>query len=185
MESAKEKICLNAQGKGRFLIDGQKHIFSYQSHFSEQDLKWETLIDFPLYGRESVELEWSFVENKAKYQASYEQALLKNSQNLNPALLDSATQMWLAFFEDMLRSRGLIEKEVNKEDSRNSPIEWRVKRKELSGQMSANGLPAQIEFMNLVGSSYFGRFDFKVMNKAGEDQFGMELIVRDCLEKPE
>lgn len=175
-EKAKKRICLNSEGKGRFLAQGQKHVFSYQSHLSEQDLSWRTVIDFPMYGRESIEMEWDKERGEGKYDASYEQALLKNSENLDPALLEGAATIWLEFFEDMLISRGLLKKD------RGERIDWVVTDKTLEGELAANGHPASITFLNPVSKGHFGRFDFKLLSDKGAREFGMELIVRNCLE---
>lgn len=178
-EKAKQRICLNSEGKGRFLFKGQKHIFSYQSHFSEEDQSWKTLIDFPAYGRESIELDWDNAAGKASYKASYEQALLRNTKDLDPALVEGATQMWIEFFEDMLITRGLLQKDSGEK------ILWTVTPKSLEGDLSANGKPGRITFLNPVGAGYFGRFDFKLYSEGTDEAFGMELIVRNCLEKAE
>lgn len=180
VDDAKKRICLDSEGKGRFIFEGQKHIFSYQSEFLEDEAVWRVLIDFPVYGRESIELEWDSAAKKVSYDASYEQALLKNTQGLNPALLDAATQVWINFFEDMLASKGLISKDPGKQ------ILWSSERKSLRGELFANGFPAEISFLNPVSGGHFGRFDFKINSQPKREQsgetFGMELIVRNCLE---
>ncbi|MCO4753663.1 MAG: hypothetical protein KC478_04240 [Bacteriovoracaceae bacterium] len=175
---AKRRICLNSEGKGRFIFDGQKHVFSYQSLFSEDDLKWLSYIDFPVYGRETIELEWDSTKNRASSKASYEQALLKNSKGLNPALLDAATTMWRAFFKDYLIHKNLI-------GDKKTAIKWIVKDKELVGRFRVGKYIAEIKFLNVVSQGYFGRFDFKLHSSRKKELFGMELIVRNCLEKPE
>src|SRR5690554_7274299 len=78
VEAAKERVCLNSEGKGRFIFEGSRHVFSYVSHFVEEEANWQVAIDFPLYGRESIELEWNGALGRADHRASYEQALLKN-----------------------------------------------------------------------------------------------------------
>lgn len=179
VNSAKEGICLNAEGRGRFIFDGQKHIFSYQSHFNEDEMKWETIIDFPVYGRESIQMEWDLNRSRAVYDASYEQALLKNSNNLNPSLLDGAKEMWTEFFEDMLYTRGKLSKDSGQN------IEWKIDGKQLEGKFSARGFPAKVAFLNPDTNGQFGRFDFQLNSKEGKKLFGMELLVRNCLEKTE
>lgn len=177
-EEAKRRICLNSEGKGRFIFAGQKHVFSYQSSFVEEDLKWASIIDFPVYGRESISVEWDSSKKTAITNASYEQALLKNTQGLDPRLLDSANQMWETFFKDFLIQKNIISDQT-------SQIKWSVQNKELFGSFDIEEYEARVKFLNVVSQGHFGRFDFKLIDKDGEPMFGMELIVRDCLEKPE
>tara|TARA_Y100000780_G_scaffold232594_1_gene268523 strand:+ start:194298 stop:194918 length:621 start_codon:yes stop_codon:yes gene_type:complete len=177
-EQAKRRICLNSEGKGRFIFAGQKHVFSFQSSFVEDELKWASIIDFPVYGRESIVVEWDTAHDKPVTNASYEQALLKNAKGLDPSLLDSANVMWETFFKDFLIQKGLVA-------NQKSPIVWEVKDKEIYGNFRIRNYKARLKFLNVVSQGHFGRFDFKLKDKKGEPLFGMELIVRDCLEKTE
>lgn len=176
VKAAKERICLNSEGKGRFIYKDQKHIFSFQSRFIEKEALWKVYIDFPVYGRESIELEWNEALKTVDYDASYEAALLKNSRDLDPALLEAATKLWAAFFEDMLIHRNAAD------GAGKSPISWIVDRTSLEGSLDSGGFPAKILFLNPVSGGHFGRFDFKILSQEGDREFGMELIVRNCLE---
>ncbi|MEX1098845.1 MAG: hypothetical protein WEB87_00380 [Bacteriovoracaceae bacterium] len=179
-DKAKERVCLNSEGKGRFVFQGQKHVFAYQSSFVDEDLRWTLVIDFPAIGREFMELEWDASRHMAKTSASYEQALLKNSQNINPAILDAAMEMWIQFFEDMLFTRGLIPQD------RQQNIAWSAQAKELRGKFNVGKYLARITFLNPVPEAHFGRFDFQLLSLNEKNKhFGMELVVRNCLENPE
>lgn len=177
VEEAKKRVCLSSEGKGRFIFGGQKHVFSYQSHFDEEAMSWETLIDFPVYGRESLLIKWN--SGEPDYNASYEQALLKNAENLDPKLLDAATTLWVEFFEDALITRGKLEKDTGEK------ISWTTDSKSLTGELVSKGLPSKITFLNPnPDKGHFGRFDFELQDTERKPAFGMQLIVRNCLENP-
>lgn len=179
VEEAKKRVCLSSEGKGRFIFSGQKHVFSYQSHFDEEEKTWETLIDFPVYGRESLHIKWNEDSQQAEYDASYEQALLKNADNLDPKLLDAATTLWVEFFEDALVSRGELSKDSG------ATIVWKTDPKSLTGALVSKGAPSKITFLNPnPDKGHFGRFDFELKDSKGDTSFGMQLIVRNCLENP-
>lgn len=170
------KVCLNSSGKGRLVVEGQKYIFSYESALKEMEQKWLMSFNFPLYGEEYIELEWSN-DQKIKHYFSFEGRILKEQRGISPGELEVFFETWAQFLYEVIKMKEDKASELS--------FKWAVKKKELVAQKDLKKQQTQISihFKNLVDDQYFGRYDIIMRHKNGRMPFKIEAIVRKCLEK--
>ena len=51
-----KKICLNAEGKGRIELPGEKYVFEYESQVDLKNNKFDLVLDFPIKGQSLISL---------------------------------------------------------------------------------------------------------------------------------
>lgn len=173
------KICLNASGKGRLIVNGEKYVYSFESALRSEEHKWVMAFNFPLYGEEFVQLEWKPNENTVQHHFSFEDKILKQQKGISPEKLELFFTTWARFLYEVIKI-----KEGNQE---NLEFDWSVDKKELRAQkyLKDINLTAKVTFKNLVPENYFGRYDIAFQRENDDAGFKIESIVRKCLEKPE
>tara|TARA_Y100000385_G_C12839843_1_gene528275 strand:+ start:66 stop:680 length:615 start_codon:yes stop_codon:yes gene_type:complete len=171
-----QKICISSTGKGRLVVEKQKYVFSYESALKEVEHKWLMAFNFPLYGHEHVELDWS-EPNKLKQYFSFEDRILKEQQGVSPESLELFFATWSEFLLEVIQLKN------NKRDKLN--FNWEAKSKELIAKkdLGQSGSKAIVSFKNLVSNNYFGRYDIVMQQGNGDIPFKIEVVVRKCLEK--
>lgn len=171
-----QKICISSTGKGRLVVEKQKYVFSYESALKEIEHKWLMAFNFPLYGQEHVELDWS-EPNKLKQYFSFEDKILKEQQGVSPESLELFFATWSEFLLEVIQLKN-NDKEIPK-------FKWEAKRKELVAKkvLAQTGSMAIVSFKNLVNNNYFGRYDIVMQQSNGDIPFKIEVVVRKCLEK--
>lgn len=169
-----QNICLSSTGKGRLVVEKQKYVFSYESALKEDEHKWLMAFNFPLYGQEHVELDWS-EPGKLKQYFSFEDKILKQQQGVSPENLEIFFATWSEFLLEVIQL---------KNNNAKSNFEWTTTNKELIAQkdLKLKGSKAVVSFKNLVNEKYFGRYDIVMQQENGEIPFKIEVVVRKCLE---
>lgn len=171
-EIAFQNICLDTEGSGRIFVDSQNYIFNYESALFTEDLRFVVLMNFPLYGQEKFEMKWDFQKNKATYDASYEQMVLRSQKQIDLKIFQRMSFAWKAFYEDYLTSKKLIDSKIP---------QWTIlKEKELIKEYKFSKDLVRLYFSNQVDDKYFGKM---VMDyyQSGNKYFGIEFIVRKCM----
>jgi hypothetical protein len=172
------KVCLSADGKGRLLVEEQKHVFSFESDLQQAQGQWIMALNFPLYGSESILLDWD-EKGKYHYKFSFEDKIMRREKGISPQLLELFFATWGEFLFEMVRL---------KQNQNFSPnFLWSSSDKELSAQTMLKKVNANIKisFKNLTPEGHFGRYDIIMQHADGKIPFGVEMIVRNCLEKTE
>lgn len=170
-----QNVCLNAEGKGRLVIDGQKYIFSFESAMNQVENKWQMGFSFPIYGEEFLEIDWD-ENNKMKYVFSFEDKILKEQRGVSPEKLELFIKTWADLLQEIIHLQSKIATQTN--------YKWITSDKELSAQtkLKEDQSLVTITFKNLVDNNYFGRYDIVMQHNNEMHPFSVEFIVRKCLE---
>jgi len=177
VKDLKNSICLNSRGKGRIFISGHKQVFSYQSYYDEENLQLDLDLTFPIYGTESVSVNYIGEDARFEIDSSFEKRLLREQKDVNPELVDKFLNLWGEFFEDIIHNKKLIKKDLG------IKLNWDKSSKSLTSSTSFDGYGAKFNFLYLSSDGYFERMDIETIGLDEEETVKLELIVRKCLEK--
>lgn len=157
------------------IVQNQKYIFSYESALKEKEHKWLMAFNFPLYGQEHIELDWSD-SKKLKQYFSFEDKILKEQDGISPENLELFFTTWSEFLLEVIK--------LKHSENISPSFEWITDNKQLVAKkfLKKNESMAIISFKNLVHDHYFGRYDIVMQQKNGEIPFKIEVVVRKCLE---
>jgi len=170
-----EKVCLDASGRGRLIINDHKYVFSFESLLSANEHKWIMGLNFPVYGEEVLEVSWD--ENqKVDFTASFENRVLKEKKGVDPELLNIFLENWSKLVYEIIS--------LKNGNKTNESFSWSTNPRELVVETKIIDIGlAKIKFQNLTTSNYFGRFDVVLQNKNKENAYKVEMIVRKCLKE--
>lgn len=176
LSEMKANICKSMRGKGRIIIGGRKQVFSYQTEYDVENLLYNLNFTFPIYGTESVNVEYiQELETPFKINSSFEQRLLREKQSVNPQLIHSFLNLWANLFEELL----LIDNVVAK--NRDAQFKWVQKKNELVAKVEIENHQAQFDFKYPSSDGHFERVDVLVRGDNNEEEIILQLIVRKCL----
>lgn len=176
-EKLKDGICLNATGKGRIIVKDQKQVFSFESFFNPAELTLDLDLTFPVYGTETVSVNYIGTESRYEIDSSFERRMLREQKELNPDLIDSFLNLWAEFYEDLLVQKKLTPKDLG------TIFSWDKGKDELLAQAQLNSYSAKFKFLYLSESGFFERMDIETSGQNPGDKIKLELIVRKCLRK--
>lgn len=178
VDELEHAICLSSEGKGRIQVSGQKQVFSFKTFYDEDNLELDIDFSFPIYGTESVSIEYVGGRTRFKIDSSFERRILREQSDVNPELIDEFLTLWAEFFEDLLVSKKLVETD------KGVMFKWDKTSKTLFANSLISKHEAFVEFHYLSKENFFERMDMKVVENNSSSQVALELIVRKCLERP-
>jgi hypothetical protein len=172
-----KKVCLNADGNGRLMVQGHKYVFSFETMLDDEEDKWLMSLNFPLHGEELIELNLS--DSNAEFKQKIEDKILKERKGVNPELLHKFMFYWARFLNELIH----LQKHENAME--NSEYTWDVSDNKLKAGLNFDGNKIDAQFYN-VENKMFSRMDFALQPAAElQDTLQIELIVRKCLDKTE
>lgn len=167
-----KRVCLNADGNGRLMIQGHKYVFGFETLWEEQELKWQMALNFPLHGEEFIEL--SLADKDLEFKQRLEDKILKERKGVDPVLLHQFMSAWARLL------REVIYMQQNAKLISPAQYVWRVQNNQLKTRRKARDYIINADFYN-VEATYFSRMDFALRPKQTETPIKIELIVRKCL----
>lgn len=171
VSSAIKRVCLNADGNGRLSVNGHKYLFSYETLYDQQELKWAMSLNFPLNGQKIIELKLD--SNESEMTQKIEEMILKDKKGVDPIKLEKFMKLWAIFVKELIF---LKEEKLNLKESN---FKWKLNKKRLVASKHLS-----IAYFNNYNGEHFGKMDFVLGAKSKLDKIlKIELIVRKCLDK--
>lgn len=178
-----ENVCFSAEGKGRLEIAGHKYVFDFESELEEENKKWLIALEFPLYGQEIIEIDWSNPK-KAKLLGDLENKLLREKNGIDPKQLNRFMSHWAMFIHEVV----LMKK--NSKLINDAKYAWSIDSDKLVAKWSKN---TKInDEQKFTGSffnpknEFFSRMTILLESKSTQqNNFKLEMFVRNCFEKTE
>ena len=167
-----KRVCLNADGNGRLLIQGHKYVFGFETLFDEENSTWQMALNFPLYGEEFIEL--SLNDKNTEFNQRLEDKILKERKGVNPILLHQFMTSWAQFLKE------LIHLQRNEQVILQAHYSWRVENNKLKASRKTKLHNIDADFYN-AQDEFFSRMDFSLRTEQSRDPMQIELIVRKCL----
>jgi hypothetical protein len=170
-----KKICLNADGNGRLIIQGHKYVFGFETLWDEKELRWQMALNFPMHGEEFIELSLAGQDrNRLEFNQRLEEKILKEREGIDPTSLHFFMTSWAHFLSE------IIYMQQNEQFSSPAKYNWKVRKNKLGAKRKTRNYSINANFYN-VESMFFSRMDFALQPKKVENAIKIELIVRKCL----